>query len=250
MLKTPKTIIAGNWKMNTSPNEGIALISEIVSHNQPTDDHEIIICPPFTHLQSIQSVIKDSSIHLGAQTVSEQENGPHTGDISARMLSSIGCKYVIIGHSERRTNHQETNALINKKIRTAIAANLTPILCVGESIEIRQKNQTLQWIEKQLTESLNDISINANSIIIAYEPIWAIGTGEVATPEQAQEVHEFIRQTLAIQCPLLYGGSVNEKNSIALIRQNDINGFLVGNASLNATNFTKIINNCIKETAI
>ncbi|MBG90966.1 MAG: triose-phosphate isomerase [Actinobacteria bacterium] len=254
-MKRPQ-MIAGNWKMNTTYEEGL-LLTEALINAHPDPLCEIVLCPPFTHLFGISSLIKTSPIKLGAQTMSQEKNGAFTGEISADMLKSCHCKFVIIGHSERRQIYQEKNTDINQKLTTSIHNQLTPILCIGETLEERNNQQTLSILQNQLKEGLkglsNDLLIN-NQIVIAYEPIWAIGTGKVATPDQAQEVHQFIRNflssqfsdQLAQQTQLLYGGSVKAENIQALIEKPDIDGALVGGASLTAASFSAIINGAVQ----
>lgn len=244
-------IVAGNWKMNNDLQLSIRLVSEIKNLiGTKKFNTKIIICPAFISLDTVKTLIKNSEILLGAQNMYYEENGAFTGEVSPSMLKSVGCEYVILGHSERRTIFSESNLLINKKIKAALNNNLNPIFCVGESLSEREQNKTFSVIEKQIVEGLAEISENdLQNLIIAYEPVWAIGTGRNATPEQAQEVHEFIREliaklyskkyseTLIIQ----YGGSVKPENSRSLMSQRDIDGALVGGACLKAESFIQII---------
>lgn len=244
-------VIAGNWKMNNDPNETRDLISKLLAGLKNLNSTcEVVICPPYTSLSEASSMIKDSKIRLGAQNIHEEENGAFTGEVSAKMLLGAGCEYVIIGHSERRTIYKESNELINKKIRRALKNNLKPIFCVGELLEEREKNITEQVIKSQVLKGLQDFSLNdLKDLIIAYEPVWAIGTGKTATPQQAEEVHLFIRTLLANNfssdfaenLSILYGGSVKPDNSKELLSQKNIDGALVGGACLNADSFINII---------
>ncbi len=242
-------VIAGNWKMNNSIEESVKLISELKQGLIETKV-KVIICPPFTSLETANALIKGSQIELGAQNMHNETSGAFTGEISASMLKSVGCKYVILGHSERRAIFGESNEFINKKVHKALSENLIPILCVGESLEEREKNITKDVVKKQLLVGLDSVSSEqAKDIIIAYEPVWAIGTGKTASPEQAQEVHEFIRTLLdekygketAEKMIIQYGGSVKPENAGELLSQKDIDGALVGGACLKADSFLGII---------
>lgn len=245
-------VIAGNWKMYKDLNESITLISEIKKLLvNKKNNVQVILCPPFTSLETASALLKDSEIKLGAQNMHFETEGAFTGEISSKMLKSVGCEYVILGHSERRTIFHETDELINKKIKKALDEGLKPIFCIGETLEEREKNITNQILEKQISNGLNGISIdNLRKIIIAYEPVWAIGTGKTATPQQAEEAHLFIRkliskifsQEAAENLIIQYGGSVKPENSAELLKQNNINGALVGGACLKAQSFIEIIN--------
>lgn len=244
-------IVAGNWKMNNDLNSSINLISEIKKELMNRNlDVKVIICPPLTSLETASTLLKNSPLLLGAQNMYYEESGAFTGEVSASMLKSVGCEYVIIGHSERRTIFKETNLLINKKIKAAVKHNLKPIFCLGETLDEREKNVTFNVVETQIKEGLEGLSeSDLQNLIIAYEPVWAIGTGKNATPEQAQEVHKFIRglisklfsNTFAQNLIIQYGGSVKPENSLDLMSQPDIDGALVGGACLNAGSFVKII---------
>ncbi|GAB6282630.1 MAG: triose-phosphate isomerase [Ignavibacterium sp.] len=246
-----KKIIAGNWKMNNTLQESIGLINGIKSEiNKFELKCDVIICPPFTSLQIANSLIKDSNIKLGAQNMFYEESGAFTGEISAPMLKSVGCEYVILGHSERRAIFGEPDDLINKKIKKAIDSSLKPIFCVGETLEEREKGITFDVINRQIVEGLKNISVDEiNNVIIAYEPVWAIGTGKNATPQQAEEVHIFIRnlikkiynEEISNQIVIQYGGSVKPENAKDLLSQPNIDGALVGGACLKADSFAKII---------
>ena len=244
-------VIAGNWKMNNDLNESKDLISKLLTGlNNLNSTCEVVICPPFTSLSEASSMIKGSVIKLGAQNIHEEANGAFTGEVSAKMLLGVGCEYVIIGHSERRTIYKESNELINKKIIRALKNNLKPIFCIGELLEEREKNITEQVVKSQVLKGLQDFSVNdLKDLIVAYEPVWAIGTGKTATPQQAEEVHLFIRTLLADNfssefaenLSILYGGSVKPDNSKELLSQKNIDGALVGGACLNADSFINII---------
>jgi len=246
-----KKVVAGNWKMNNDINSSINLINEIKKGlNQKNLNVEVIICPPFTSLETANVLIKDTSIKLGAQNMYFETSGAFTGEISPLMLKSVGCEYVILGHSERRTIFHESNQLINKKIKSAVTNGLKPIFCIGETLEEREKGETFNVVETQIREGLADLTEQElKNLIIAYEPVWAIGTGRNATPEQAEEVHKFIRELIAQiyskefaeNLIIQYGGSVKPENSKDLMSQPDIDGALVGGACLKADSFIKII---------
>lgn len=246
-----KTVIAGNWKMNNDLAQSEKLIVELknlLQNEKPNCD--VIVCPPFTSLTEASKLLKGSSIYLGAQNMYFEENGAFTGEISASMLKSVGCEYVILGHSERRTIFGENDVMINKKIKKALEAGLTPIFCVGELLGERETGITNDVVKKQILVGLTDVTDEEmKKIIIAYEPVWAIGTGKTATPAQAQEVHEFIRDLIEIDYSLeiandvtiQYGGSVKPENAKELLSQKDIDGALVGGACLKADSFLGII---------
>ena len=244
-------VIAGNWKMNNDLNESKDLISKLLIGSKEVNTNcEIVICPPYTSLSEASGLIKGTKIKLGAQNLHQENNGAFTGEVSAQMLISAGCEFVIIGHSERRTIFGESDELINKKINQAIKSNLKPIFCVGELLDEREKNITEQVIETQVLGGLKGFSEEILSdLIIAYEPVWAIGTGKTATPQQAEEVHVFIRELIknnfsakfSENLRILYGGSVKPDNSKDLLSQKNIDGALVGGACLNAESFLSII---------
>ena len=246
-----KMIVAGNWKMNNDLSHSVNLISEIKNLLSGKElKAEVIICPPFISLETASALIKGTKIKLGAQNMSFEENGAFTGEISASMLKSVGCDYVILGHSERRAIFGETDEIINKKMKKAISSSLTPIFCIGETLEQREEGITNKIIEGQIRNGLTGISENEmKNVIIAYEPVWAIGTGKTASPDQAQEVHEFIRSliteiyssNLADNLTIQYGGSVKPDNAETLLSQKDIDGALVGGACLKADSFYGII---------
>ena len=245
-------IVAGNWKMNNDISAARTLINKLIDGLKKEENIKcgVIICPPFVSLAESSSLLNGTNIKLGAQNMYAEESGAFTGEISPDMLISAGCEFVILGHSERRTIFKETNELINKKIMLALKKDLKPIFCVGETEAERENNQTKEVIKKQVTEGLNNVSSSdMEKIIIAYEPVWAIGTGKNATPEQAQEVHLFIRnliaqnysQKIADNLIIQYGGSVKPDNAKELLSQKDIDGALVGGASLKADAFIEII---------
>ena len=242
-------IVAGNWKMNASTQFATQLANDIVgSHKNKDAQTTVILCPPAPYLSAVQQEIKNSAIKLGAQNVSEHESGAFTGEVAASMLTDLGAQYVIIGHSERRLLYGEQNSQIAKKISTAQQAGLNVILCLGETLLQRQDNQVETTITAQLDAVFNTLGASAfDNIIIAYEPIWAIGTGQTASPAQAQAVHQLIRQWLkkidtivAAKTSIIYGGSVNTANASQLFSQDDIDGGLIGGASLDATTFNQI----------
>ncbi|MDT3695005.1 MAG: triose-phosphate isomerase [Ignavibacterium sp.] len=246
-----KNVIAGNWKMNNDLVQSEKLIAELISllqNEKPNCD--VIICPPFTSLSESSKLIKGTMIKLGAQNMYFEDSGAFTGEVSASMLKSVGCEYVILGHSERRTIFEESDEVMNKKIRKALSAGLKPIFCVGELLSERETGITNDIIKRQILTGLQGVTEDdMKNIIIAYEPVWAIGTGKTATPSQAQEVHEFIRDLIQIDYSLetandvtiQYGGSVKPENAKELLSQKDIDGALVGGACLRADSFMGII---------
>jgi triosephosphate isomerase (TIM) len=245
-----KKIIAGNWKMNMNFHQSQKLVSEILNGLGKDNRTEVILCPPFTSLSEVNSLLKDTQVKLGAQNVYYEESGAYTAEISADMLKSVGCEYVILGHSERRVIFNESDELINKKIKTAIAKEIKPIFCVGELLEQRESGETMKVVSSQIEMGLEGITAEQmKNIIIAYEPVWAIGTGKTATPEQAQEVHSLIRElvskkylsSVAENLIIQYGGSVKPDNASELLSQEDIDGALVGGACLKADSFLSII---------
>ncbi len=251
-----RKIIAANWKMNEDYDQGIKLFSTVINlmDDEITGDQQVIVCPPFIHLHSLAELSKNHlQISIGAQNAHQAESGAYTGEISARMIRSTGAEYVILGHSERRLYFNETNELIAKKIDTALLNTLNIICCVGESKKEREAGQQFEVLKKQLTEGLFHLDeMQFAHLTIAYEPIWAIGTGVTATAAQAQEIHQFIRQQIntryneqiADNIILLYGGSCNPKNAVELFYQKDIDGGLIGGASLKARDFVDIIKVC------
>ena len=245
-----KKVIAGNWKMNKDLNESQNLVSGIIDGLGNENKCDVVVCPPFTSLNEVHSLIKNTPIKLGAQNVYYETDGAFTGEVSTGMLKSVGCDYVIIGHSERRTIFGEKDELLNKKNKKALADGLKVIFCIGESLAQREKGITNSVVEKQLQKGLDGISSEElNNIIIAYEPVWAIGTGKTATPEQAQEVHAFIRNYISQKYSkesgegliIQYGGSVKPDNAASLLSQPDIDGALIGGACLKVDSFLSII---------
>ena len=240
-------MVAGNWKMNGDSVMASALIDDIIAGSSDYDSCELLICPPFSLISLAADKTIGSSLLLGAQNLSEYKSGAYTGEISATMLADLGCQYVIVGHSERRAIMHETNEMVAEKFHAAIDHNLIPILCVGETLEQKKQELTTQIIEEQLRAV---ISINPESMtnaIIAYEPVWAIGSGLTATPGEAQYIHHFIRniissisQEIADKIQILYGGSVNGNNAKGLFSMPDIDGGLIGGASLTARDFLSI----------
>ena len=250
MSKLRKRIIAGNWKMNKLVSESKILASDIKRELADCRDVDVVLCPPFTSLSAVGEVIDNTQIKFGAQNMHWENEGAYTGEISASMLRSIYCHYVILGHSERRSYFGETDEIVNKKAKAALAANLIPIVCVGETLEERKAERHSEVVKTQLLGSLAGIPANElKRIVVAYEPVWAIGTGEVASPEQAQDMHAFIRSVLAEMSNtdvaetirLQYGGSMKPSNAAELLGQPDIDGGLIGGAALDARSFVELI---------
>lgn len=244
-------IVAGNWKMNLDYAEGISLFSEIVNmvRDEQKGNQVAIICSPFIHLNSL-SKLGGTTVLVGGQNCHQNESGAYTGEISAKMLKSVGCAYVIIGHSERRQYFAESNQLLAEKTISALGNGLTPIFCIGETLDERNNGNYFEVLKSQITEGVFGLSeSDFSKVVIAYEPVWAIGTGLTATSEQAQEVHAFIRQeiaakygeALAEETTILYGGSCNPKNAAELFAQKDIDGGLIGGASLKSRDFVDIV---------
>jgi len=248
-----KKIIAGNWKMNLDYNEGMALFSEIANmvKDEITGSQQAVICSPFIHLSSLVQLAKGyDKIAVGAQNAHQNESGAYTGEISAKMVKSTGATYVILGHSERRQYFGEDNKLLAQKADTALANGLKPIFCIGETLEEREAEQHFDVIKTQLQEGIFHLSTEQfEQVVLAYEPVWAIGTGKTASAEQAQEIHAFIReeiannytQEVADNTTILYGGSCNPKNAPELFAQADIDGGLIGGASLKSRDFLDIV---------
>jgi len=245
-----KKLIAGNWKMNKTSAEALSLSKEIVAEVGKVIDVEIVVCPPFTSLETVSKVVDGSSVKLGAQNMHPEANGAYTGEVSAPMLRALFATHVILGHSERRAYFGETDAFINKKVLASIKNQLKPILCVGETLAEREGGTTLKVVETQLVGGLTGVSKDdAASVVIAYEPVWAIGTGKVATTAQAQEVHAFIRSLLvklfgeqiAQKVRILYGGSMKPQNAPELLAQKDIDGGLIGGAALETRSFVDLV---------
>jgi len=248
-----KKIVAGNWKMNLDYSEGLALFSEITNmvKDEVTGKQQAVVCSPFIHLHSLVQMAKGyDKVSVGAQNAHQAESGAYTGEVSAKMLKSIGVEYVILGHSERRQYFHESNELLAKKTDTALANGLKPIFCIGETLEERNSEVHFQVIKDQLLEGIFHLdAVNFSKLVIAYEPVWAIGTGLTATADQAQEIHAFIRaeiaakydQQIANEVTILYGGSCNPKNAPELFAQADIDGGLIGGASLKSRDFVDIL---------
>ena len=243
-------LVAGNWNMNGSKESVKELVHGIVSAKSDSAASEVVVCPPYVFLSEVGNLIGGTRIGLGAQNVSAYDAGAFTGEISARMLVDFGCIYTIVGHSERRALYGESDTQVAEKFRQACSYGLRPILCVGETLDQRESNSTENVIARQLDAVLDTIEIGAlDEAVIAYEPVWAIGTGKTATPEIANAVHKFIRERLAHNCPetasrirILYGGSVKASNARALFAMPDIDGGLIGGASLQADEFLAICN--------
>ena len=249
-----KIIIAGNWKMYKTIDESIELVTLLKRSLVDIDEIEIVVCPPFTSLSDVHEALIDTNIALGAQDCYWEKEGAFTGEVSCPMLKSAGCRYVIIGHSERRQYFNETNGTVNKKVKAALAAGLKAIVCVGEKLDERTAGRTFDVVKDHVENSLAGLTKDEMlKIVIAYEPVWAIGTGVVATKEQAQEVHKYIRDLLqkmfgtdlARAVRIQYGGSVKPENIRELISQEDVDGALVGGASLKADSFTQIVKGCL-----
>ncbi|HEU5013601.1 MAG TPA: triose-phosphate isomerase [Roseiflexaceae bacterium] len=247
-MRTP--LIAGNWKMYKTVAEAVDLVEALLRDLGPLRDREVLICPPYTALHAVSALVQDSPIGLGAQDVFYEEQGAYTGAISPLMLRDLGCTYTIVGHSERRQVFGDDDALINRKLHAALKHDLRPILCVGETKPQRDAGDAEHVVVQQVRAGLADVSAaHMNTVVIAYEPVWAIGTGDTATPADAQAMHATIRQTLADlygdvaqQIRIQYGGSVKPDNVDELMAQPDIDGALVGGASLKADSFLRIIN--------
>ncbi|MFH1540341.1 MAG: triose-phosphate isomerase [Elusimicrobiota bacterium] len=256
------SLIAGNWKMNKTVNESVELANALKQKlsassasqcgTNSTNNCEVLICPQFISLVAVKEAIKDTAIKLGAQNMYFEKSGAYTGEISPSMLKDVGCEYVIIGHSERRQYFNETDENVNKKMKVAFENSLIPIVCVGETLQQREKNETFSVIEKQIkigVAGLSETEEQSKKLVIAYEPVWAIGTGKTATPQQAEEVHAFIRKiytemygkNAAESVRILYGGSVKPDNVSEIMKQSDIDGALVGGASLKADDFIKLV---------
>lgn len=241
-------LVAGNWKMNGASAANEALVDGIIAGAPSSGSVELLVCPPFSYLSAVGSQISGSAVALGAQTVSEHESGAFTGEISGSMLRECGCKYVIVGHSERRALMGETSEIVAAKFQASLDCGLQPILCVGETLEQREAGQTEAVIDEQLNAVLDSAGVDAfANAVIAYEPVWAIGTGMTASPEQAQDVHRHIRASLearsesvAARVKILYGGSVKGDNAAGLFSKPDIDGGLIGGASLKAADFLAI----------
>jgi len=244
-------LIAGNWKMNTDRVEAVSLARDVLEQLGNSDSDVLVaVCPPSVNLQSVSSVVGGTSIRLGAQNVHHASSGAYTGEVSVAMLQAVGCHYAIIGHSERRQYFCETDQTVNAKVLACVSAGLVPIVCVGESLEQREAGQLEEVVTRQVQEGLRSVDLpDAASLVVAYEPVWAIGTGKTATPIQAQEVHALIRRLLVNSfgtevgnaVDILYGGSMNPGNADELLAQPDVNGGLIGGASLKPDQFASIV---------
>ncbi|GAA0992076.1 triose-phosphate isomerase [Nocardiopsis tropica] len=247
-------LIAGNWKMNNNHLEAIALVQKLAFglNDKDYDNAEVVVLPPFTDLRSVQTLVDGDKLKIGygAQDISAQDKGAYTGEISGAMLAKLDCSYVLVGHSERREYHNEDDALVNAKVKAAYRHGIVPILCVGEGLEVRKAGQQVEHVLAQLDGALKEVTAEqAERIVVAYEPVWAIGTGEVATPGDAQEVCAAVRARLAeLYSPevagavrVLYGGSVKGDNAPGIMAEDDVDGALVGGACLKADEFVKVI---------
>jgi len=245
-------LIAGNWKMNGGPFKAAELLEGLKDQKENfSDEVDVLVCPPFVSLGMAVKYLHDSEIHVGAQNFHYEDNGAYTGEISASMIAESGCNFVLIGHSERRQYFGETDETVNKKTHKALSNKIAPIICVGESLDQRKKEVHFDLVSDQIKKAVKNISDDqVLDVVIAYEPIWAIGTGETASPEQAQEMHAFIRAELAklyneetaSAIRILYGGSMKPANAEELLSQEDVDGGLIGGASLSADSFSEIIN--------
>ena len=246
-----KKIVAGNWKMNTNLQEGVALakdVNEALKGIAPKCD--VVVCVPFTHLASVNAVIDSTKLGLGAENCADQKSGAYTGEVSASMVASTGATYVILGHSGRRQYYGETSAILKEKLGLALENNLTPIFCIGEVLEERDNNTHFDVVKAQIEEALFELSAeDFGKIILAYEPVWAIGTGKTATDDQAEEMHAFIRSVIAAkygdavaeETSILYGGSCKPSNAAQLFAKPNVDGGLIGGASLKAADFMGIV---------
>ncbi len=249
-MKSRRVVIAGNWKMNTTRDSAVSLARTIAEQVGTVTEVDVVVAPPAPYLLSVQETIKSSKVHLSAQNMYFEENGAFTGELSAAMLKDCGCKLVILGHSERRHVFGEPDEMINRKVIAALKAGLKPILCVGEKLDQREANKTNEVCEAQLRHALMGVPFEQlRQVVIAYEPVWAIGTGKVATPEQAEEVHAFLRQKLtqiygsdlAQAITIQYGGSVTGDKAEGLLQKPNIDGLLIGGASLKGDEFSQIV---------
>jgi len=245
-----RPLIAGNWKMHTTGEEARQLATIVVAAAGKVSGRDVMIAPPYTALSAVRDILASTGVILGAQNVHWEEKGAYTGEISAPMLKEFGCSMAIVGHSERRHVFGETDAMINRRLAGALQFGLTPVLCIGETLEERESGRTLEVLEEQVRAGLSGVKLaDGGRIVVAYEPVWAIGTGRTATESQAQEAHSFIRKLLAGlyekniagQIRILYGGSVKPENIDILMQQDDIDGALVGGAALKGEMFERII---------
>ena len=247
--KMRKKIVAGNWKMNTLPAEGVELAKGVAAGRSTVASCvNLIVCPPFTHLSEVAAAVKGTGIEVGAQNCAAEAKGAYTGEVAASMIAALGCKYVILGHSERRQYYGETSETLNAKMAQAYANNLTPIYCVGENLDEREAGKHFEVVKSQIEEVVFNLTPEQfENLVVAYEPVWAIGTGKTATAEQAQEIHAYIREVLrskfgaaAELCPILYGGSCKPSNAAEIFAKADVDGGLIGGAALKAEDFLAI----------
>ena len=247
--KMRKKIVAGNWKMNTLPAEGVELAKNVAADRASVCECvNFIVCPPFTHLSQVVETLKGTDIKVGAQNCAAEAKGAYTGEVAASMIAALGCEYVILGHSERRQYYGETSETLNKKMEQAYANNLVPIYCVGENLEEREAGNHFAVCKAQIEEVVFNLTEEQfRKLVIAYEPVWAIGTGKTATADQAQEIHAYIREVLrskfgaaAEECPILYGGSCKPSNAAEIFAKADVDGGLIGGAALKAEDFLGI----------
>jgi triosephosphate isomerase (TIM) len=249
-MENKKALIAANWKMHKTIAEALEFTQELQQQLGPCRDREVVLAPPFTALAAVGQALQQQGFALAAQNCHWEEQGAYTGEVSLGMLRDVGCRYVIVGHSERRQLFGETDDTVRKKLAAVFRCRLLPILCVGETLAEREANLTVEVVSRQLTRAVEGLSSGqAEQLVIAYEPIWAIGTGKTATPAQAEEVHAFLREhcqtlhdkTVAKRTRIVYGGSVKPDNVDTLMAQPDIDGLLVGGASLEVASFKRII---------
>ena len=249
-MSSRKKLIAGNWKMNKTSADGVALARDLVVAIGKQAEVDVVVCPPFTAIESVGKALEGSNVRLGAQNMHHEASGAFTGEVSAPMLRAIFATHVILGHSERRTFFGDTDEFVNKKVLAALKNQLRPIFCVGETLAERESGATLKVVQTQVERGLEGVNRDqAASVIVAYEPVWAIGTGKVATTEQAQEVHAFIRglltklfsEPVAQKVRILYGGSMKPANAPELLAQKDIDGGLIGGAALEARSFVELV---------
>jgi triosephosphate isomerase (TIM) len=242
-------LVAGNWKMNKTSTEGAALAGQLIALLGSSPPCEIALCPPFTALAAVRAALRGTPIHLGAQNLHAEAKGAYTGEVAGEMLAELGCRFAIVGHSERRHGMGEDDAMVARKLRAAQRAGLVPIVCVGETLAEREADRTAEVLVRQVRGAYQGLTVEqALATVIAYEPVWAIGTGKVATTEQARDAHRVVRATLdpvvgdgvGSRLGILYGGSVTGDNAAALFAENEIDGALVGGASLEAASFWKI----------
>lgn len=252
-MKRP--LIVANWKMYKTISEALTIVASVRAGIHKATECAVVICPPYTALAAVGQALKDSPLELGAQDMHPETEGAFTGEISPIMLKELGCRYVIVGHSERRSHFHETDEFVNKKVKTALKFNIVPIVCIGETLEEREARKAFEVVKSQFDTSLKDLTEDdIQRSVIAYEPVWAIGTGRTATPEQAEQMHSYIRRLLhekygeenSSRVLILYGGSVKPENMSALMQKPNVDGALVGGASLKADSFTQIVLNALE----